>query len=96
MDELDKAREGRRARRTRDPGIPGLDIGEPEEDLSVAGGGVEGNRIERVRSASASTERGGGLGRSGSVKGRRAWWWMMRRRMGNDMMGMFGIRILKR
>ena len=72
MDELDKAREGRRARRTRDPGIPGLDIGEPEEDLSVAGGGVEDDRIERVRSASASTERGGGLGRSGSVKGEKS------------------------
>ena len=72
MDELDKAREGRRARRTRDAEIPGLDIGEPEEDLSVAGGGVEDDRIERVRSASASTERGGGLGRSGSVKGEKS------------------------
>lgn len=63
VDELDKAREGRSAhrteRRTKDAEIPGLDIGEPEEDVDVR---HEGGRIER-------SESGGGLARSGSLKG---------------------------
>ena len=73
VDELDQVREGRRSQRTRDAEIPGLDIGEPEEDVSTAGG-VEDDRIERTRSASGSAERGGSgsLGRSGSVKGEKS------------------------
>ena len=72
VDELDKAREGRRMRRTMEE-IPGLDIGEPEEDVSSIGG-VEDDRIERVRSGSASAERSGStsVGRSGSVKGEKS------------------------
>ena len=73
VDELDKAREGRRARRTMEAEIPGLDIGEPEEDVSSIGG-VEDDRIERVRSSSASAERSGSssFARSGSVKGEKS------------------------
>ena len=73
VDELDKVREGRKLRRTRDAEIPGLDIGEPEEDV-LSTGGVEDDRIERVRSASESAERSGSgsLGRSGSVKGEKS------------------------
>ena len=73
VDELDKVREGRRAQRTREAEIPGLDIGEPEEDVSLAGGEEDG-RIERIRSASASVERSGSasLGRSGSLKGEKS------------------------
>ena len=73
VDELDKAREGRKARRTMEAEIPGLDIGEPEEDVSFTGG-VEDDRIERVRSTSASAERNGSgsFGRSGSVKGEKS------------------------
>lgn len=56
VDELDQIREGRRAQRTRDAEIPGLDIGEPEEDPSV-GRRSEDDRIERARSASGSGER---------------------------------------
>ncbi len=59
VDELDKAREGRSAQRTREAEIPGLDIGEPEEDVDVRD---ESGRIER-------SESGLGLGRSGSLKG---------------------------
>ena len=71
VDELDKVREGRRA--TKEAEIPGLDIGEPEEDVSLTGG-VEDDRIERIRSASGSAERSGSgsLGRSGSVKGEKS------------------------
>ena len=73
VDELDKVREGRKARRTRDAEIPGLDIGEPEEDV-LSTGGIDDDRIERVRSASGSVERSGSgsLGRSGSVKGEKS------------------------
>ena len=73
VDELDKVREGRRAQRTEEAEIPGLDIGEPEEDVSLTGG-VEDDRIERIRSASGSAERSGSgsLGRSGSVKGEKS------------------------
>ena len=61
VDELDKAREGRTAKRTKEAEIPGLDIGEPEEDVEFTGKD-ESERIERSESA-------GGLGRSGSLKG---------------------------
>ena len=73
VDELDQVREGRRSQRTRDAEIPGLDIGEPEEDVSWTGG-IEDDRIERTRSASGSAERSGSgsLGRSGSVKGEKS------------------------
>ena len=73
VDELDKVREGRRSQRTREAEIPGLDIGEPEEDVSSTGG-IEDDRIERTRSASGSGERSGSssLGRSGSVKGEKS------------------------
>ena len=54
VDELDKMREGRSAQRTREAEIPGLDIGEPEEDMGFApDDGAGGSRISR----------------SGSVKG---------------------------
>jgi len=59
VDELDRAREGRRAQPTREAEIPGLDIGEPEEDVDVRD---ESGRIER-------SEGGGGVVRSGSLKG---------------------------
>lgn len=65
VDELDKAREGRSAQRTKDAEIPGLDIGEPEEDVSVLGGRDDSGRIERSGSAAS----GGRASRSGSVKG---------------------------
>ena len=77
VDELDKVREGRRAQRTREAEIPGLDIGEPEEDVSAVGRD-EDERIQRIRSASGSAERSGsgsgsgGLGRSGSLKGEKS------------------------
>ena len=73
VDELDKVREGRRAQRTKEAEIPGLDIGEPEEDVSFMGGD-ENDRIQRIRSASGSVERSGsgGLGRSGSLKGEKS------------------------
>ncbi|KAL9137587.1 MAG: hypothetical protein Q9175_001212 [Cornicularia normoerica] len=73
VDELDKVREGRRAQRTKEAEIPGLDIGEPEEDVSLTGGEEDG-RIERIRSASGSAERSGSgsLGRSGSLKGEKS------------------------
>ena len=73
VDELDQIREGRRAQRTREAEIPGLDIGEPEEDLSLTRS-AEDDRIERTRSASGSAERSGsgGLGQSGSVKGEKS------------------------
>ena len=73
VDELDQVREGRRSQRTRDAEIPGLDIGEPEEDVSWTGG-IEDDRIERTRSASGSVERSGSGsgGRSGSVKGEKS------------------------
>ena len=61
VDELDKLREGRSARRTREAEIPGLDIGEPEEDVSYVGRD-EADRIQQ-------SDSGSGLGRSGSVKG---------------------------
>ena len=61
VDELDKAREGRTAKRTKETEIPGLDIGEPEEDVGFTGKD-ESERIERSESV-------GGLGRSGSLKG---------------------------
>ena len=65
VDELDKAREGRSEKRTKDAEIPGLDIGEPEEDVSVLDQAtMDEGRIERSESASS-----GGVGRSGSVKG---------------------------
>jgi protein phosphatase inhibitor 2 len=56
VDELDKLREGRR-----EAEIPGLDIGEPEEDVNYVGRD-EDDRIQR-------SDSGSGLGRSGSVKG---------------------------
>ena len=65
VDELDKAREGRSSQRTKEAEIPGLDIGEPEEDVGVLGGRDDSGRIERSGSGSGS----GGLSRSGSVKG---------------------------
>ena len=77
VDELDKVREGRKSQRTREAEIPGLDIGEPEEDVAFTGG-VEDDRIERIRSASGSAERSGSgngsgsLGRSGSLKGEKS------------------------
>lgn len=73
VDELDQVREGRQAQRTKEAEIPGLDIGEPEEDVSLTGG-VEDDRIERIRSAGGSAERSGSgsLGRSGSVKGEKS------------------------
>ena len=73
VDELDKVREGRRAQRTKEAEIPGLDIGEPEEDVSLTSG-EENARIERIRSASGSGERSGSssLGRSGSLKGEKS------------------------
>ena len=73
VDELDKIREGRRSQRTKEAEIPGLDIGEPEEDVSVTGGEEE-DRIQRLRSASGSAERSGSssLGRTGSVKGEKS------------------------
>ena len=61
VDELDKAREGRTAKRTKEAEIPGLDIGEPEEDVGYTAKD-DSERIERSESA-------GGLGRSGSLKG---------------------------
>ena len=45
VDELDKVREGR-SRQAREDQIPGLDIGEPEEDVSYIAQD-EGGRIER-------------------------------------------------
>lgn len=73
VDELDQIREGRRAQRTREAEIPGLDIGEPEEDLSLTRS-AEDDRIERTRSASGSAERSGSgtLGQSGGVKGEKS------------------------
>ena len=73
VDELDKVREGRRAQRTKEAEIPGLDIGEPEEDVSLTSA-EENARIERIRSASRSDERSGSssLGRSGSLKGEKS------------------------
>ena len=70
VDELDQVREGRRSREAE---IPGLDIGEPEEDLSLTSS-IEDDRIERSRIASGSGERSGSgsLGRSGSVKGEKS------------------------
>ena len=70
VDELDQVREGRRSREAE---IPGLDIGEPEEDLSLTSS-IEDDRIERSRDASGSGERSGSgsLGRSGSVKGEKS------------------------
>lgn len=67
VDELDQIREGRRSQRTRDAEIPGLDIGEPEEDPSL-GRVSEDDRIERTRSASGSAERSG----IASVKGEKS------------------------
>ncbi|KAL6722274.1 hypothetical protein ACLMJK_001381 [Lecanora helva] len=61
VDELDKAKN---SRATREAEIPGLDIGEPEEDVSVLGGRDDRGRIERSDSGGQ-----GGLSRSGSVKG---------------------------
>ena len=73
VDELDKVREGRRAQRTKEAEIPGLDIGEPEEDVSLTPA-EENARIERIRSVSGSGEKSGssGLGRSGSLKGEKS------------------------
>ncbi|KAM0795693.1 hypothetical protein BDR22DRAFT_870002 [Usnea florida] len=73
VDELDKVREGRRAQRTKEAEIPGLDIGEPEEDVSVTPA-EENARIERIRSTSGSGERSGSssLGRSGSLRGEKS------------------------
>lgn len=75
VDELDKVREGRRAQRTKEAEIPGLDIGEPEEDVSLMGRD-EDDRIQRTRSVSGSAERSGSgsgsLGRSGSLKGEKS------------------------
>lgn len=73
VDELDKVREGRRAQRTKEAEIPGLDIGEPEEDVSLTPA-EENARIERIRSVSGSGERSGSssLGRSGSLKGEKS------------------------
>ena len=73
VDELDKVREGRKSQRTKEAEIPGLDIGEPEEDVSLTGGD-ENDRIERIRSAGGSAERSGSgsLGRSGSLKGEKS------------------------
>ena len=73
VDELDKVREGRKAQRTKEAEIPGLDIGEPEEDVSVTPA-EENARIERIRSTSGSGERSGSgsLGRSGSLKGEKS------------------------
>ena len=70
VDELDQVREGRRSREAE---IPGLDIGEPEEEVSLTGG-VEDDRIDRSRSANASADRSGSSshGRSGSVKGEKS------------------------
>ena len=70
VDELDQVREGRRSREAE---IPGLDIGEPEEDLTLTSS-IEDDRIDRTRSASGSGERSGSgsLGRSGSVKGEKS------------------------
>ena len=62
VDELDKAREGRSSQRKKDAEIPDLDIGEPEEEVGILGGRDDSGRIERSAS-------GGGLSRSGSVKG---------------------------
>ena len=52
VDELDKAREGR-SRQIREAEIPGLDIGEPEEDVSMV----------------AASDATGRVSRSGSLKG---------------------------
>lgn len=52
VDELDKVREGR-SRQPREDQIPGLDIGEPEEDVSFA----------------AESDGNGRIHRSGSVRG---------------------------
>ncbi|CAD6583677.1 MAG: hypothetical protein ASARMPREDX12_001341 [Alectoria sarmentosa] len=72
VDELDKVRQGRRAQRTREAEIPGLDIGEPEEDVSVTGGD-ENDRIERLRSAGEKSvvvddEAPDGKGHDGNVR----------------------------
>lgn len=64
VDELDIAREGRSAQRTKEAEIPGLDIGEPEEDVTVDMMRDERGRIERSESGGE-----GGLRRSGSLKG---------------------------
>jgi protein phosphatase inhibitor 2 len=66
VDELDKVHEGRSAQRTREAEIPGLDIGEPEEDMNTLDRATtDEGRIQR--SSGGGSE--GGLGRSGSVKG---------------------------
>ncbi len=53
VDELDKVREGGRPRQPRESDIPGLDIGEPEEDV----GALE-NESERIqRSGSVKGEK---------------------------------------
>lgn len=54
VDELDKVREGR-SRQAREDQIPGLDIGEPEEDVEFA--------------AAVGSDENGRIQRSGSVKG---------------------------
>ncbi|KAK4695239.1 protein phosphatase inhibitor 2, partial [Lecanoromycetidae sp. Uapishka_2] len=66
VDELDKFREGQPSQRTREAEIPGLDIGEPEEEF--AGEGATGDEGRIQRSSSGGSE-AGGLARSGSVKG---------------------------
>ena len=55
VDELDKVREGR-SRQAREDQIPGLDIGEPEEDVSYAAGDESG-RIQRSGSGSVKGEK---------------------------------------
>lgn len=66
VDELDKVREGHSSQRTREAEIPGLDIGEPEEEFAGEGATGEESRIQRSSSGGSEA---GGLGRSGSLKG---------------------------
>ena len=58
VDELDKAREGR-SRQAREDQIPGLDIGEPEEDVNFppAGADLDGNGTRIQRSGSVRGEK---------------------------------------
>lgn len=76
VDELDKVREGRSTQKTRDAEIPGLDIGEPEEDVRLLGGFDDRNRIQRSgsvkgeKSVQVDPEAPDGKGHDGTVRHR--------------------------
>lgn len=75
VDELDRVREGGRSRQAKDAEIPGLDIGEPEEDVSFVAKD-EGGRIERSgsvkgeKSVVVEGEAPDGKGHDGTVRHR--------------------------